>query len=253
MRNYKLNPLKKDSRGHFIEIPSYNELYHHYIELNKTAVECSKYFNIPEVAFRRFLKRYNIYKPVELHNDVIKRLTKEKHGSENYRNVEKAKETYKKKWGEYNISKTNYFRDFISNNKDKIMSKIYNTKRKNNSFNISHIEDRIYNEIVKKYPSVIRQYHEKRYPFYCDFYIPERDLFIEYQGNWTHGGEPYIGTPEQQEKINLWKSKNTAFYNKAISDWSIRDVLKRKTAKDNKLNWIEFFNYNDFIEWFNNQ
>jgi len=33
-----------------------------------------------------------------------------------------------------------------------------------------------------------------RYPFHVDFYLPDFDLFIEIQGNWTHGLHPYDGS-----------------------------------------------------------
>ena len=38
---------------------------------------------------------------------------------------------------------------------------------------------------------------------------------------------------------------------RAIDVWTISDPLKRKTAKKNNLNWIEFFNMEQFMEWYN--
>ena len=77
------------------------------------------------------------------------------------------------------------------------------------------------------------------------------DLYIEYQGFWTHGKEPYIGSDEQKEIIKLWASKNTDQYKRAIKTWTIKDPLKRETAKKNNLNWIEFFNIKQFMKWYN--
>ena len=94
------------------------------------------------------------------------------------------------------------------------------------------------------------QYKSEKYPFACDFYIPEIDTYIEYQGSWTHGKEPYLGTSKQLEKVKLWESKNTRFYTSAIKTWTITDVLKRKIAKDNKLKYLEFFSIKDFNNWF---
>lgn len=93
------------------------------------------------------------------------------------------------------------------------------------------------------------------YPYCCDFYIPEKDLYIEYQGTWTHGFIPYNKhNKECQEKLRLWKekSKDSKFYENAIKVWAKSDVKKRKIAKKNKLNWIEFFNMNDFDKWYKN-
>ena len=39
----------------------------------------------------------------------------------------------------------------------------------------------------------------------------------------------------------MWKSKNSPYYLDAIKTWTIRDVNKRKIAKENKLNYLEIF------------
>ncbi len=132
------------------------------------------------------------------------------------------------------------------------INKVYNTKKKNNTFNTSKPEEDIYQLLLQKFNNVKRQYKSKKYPFNCDFYIPELDLYIEYQGFWHHGFKPY--NLEDQECINLvnkWLIGNTKFYNKAIEIYTIKDPLKRKTAKENNLNWIEFFNMKEFMEWYN--
>jgi hypothetical protein len=132
--------------------------------------------------------------------------------------------------------------------------------KKNNSCGKSKQEDEIYNLLIQKYPDIIRHYKSELYPFICDFYIPELDLYIEYQGYWKHGKEPYIGSNEQKEIIKLWeeRSKEINFkgelkeeYSDAIKRWTISDPLKRETAKKNNLNWIEFFNMNEFMNWYN--
>ena len=94
------------------------------------------------------------------------------------------------------------------------------------------------------------------YPFQCDFYIPEKDLYIEYQGSWTHGFKPY----EQKNldciaQLNRWKEKinSSSYYQNAIKVWTKTDPLKRKVAKENGLNWIEFFTMNEFVQWYNKQ
>ena len=128
---------------------------------------------------------------------------------------------------------------------------MYDSKKKNNTLGKSKEEIEVYNLIKQKYPNTTHHYKSVLYPFVCDFYIPEIDTYIEYNGYWTHGFEPYVGTDKQKEKVKLWESKNNSQYNKAINDWTIRDPLKRKTAKDNGLNWIEFFNKKDVILWLN--
>ena len=83
--------------------------------------------------------------------------------------------------------------------------------------------------------------------------IPDLDLYIEYQGTWTHGLHPFNeNNKEDIDKLNLWKSKNSKYYDNAINTWTIRDVNKRNIAKQNNLNWIEFFNFDNFKKWLNN-
>lgn len=135
-----------------------------------------------------------------------------------------------------------------------VIDKMLETKIKNGILGKSKQEDYVYNLLLNKFNSVKRNYKSKKYPFHCDFYVSNLDLYIEYQGFWTHGKEPYNKNNEEHKRIiEKWKSKNTIQYNKAINDWTIRDPLKRQTAKENQLNWIEFFNLTDFIDWFNSQ
>ena len=97
----------------------------------------------------------------------------------------------------------------------------------------------------------MRQYKSEEYPFSCDFYIPEINLYIEFQGNWTHGKQPYDANDTRcQEKLEKWKSKNKKYYENAIYTWTDLDARKRKIAKENNLNWLEFFTLEEFDEWF---
>lgn len=121
-------------------------------------------------------------------------------------------------------------------------SKEYLTKKKNNSFNTSEAEEKFYEELLTKYTdkTILRRYKCDRYPFYCDFYIPSEDLFIELNAHWTHGGKPYNPNDREcQEKLAKWeeKAKTSKFYENAIKTWTERDVKKLQTAKENNLNY----------------
>ena len=98
---------------------------------------------------------------------------------------------------------------------------------------------------------MLTQYKSEKYPFNCDFYIPERELYIEFQWTWTHGKHPFSESQEDLEILTKWKLKNTEYYNNAIEVWTKRDVLKRQTAIQNNLNWLEFFTFEDFSQWYN--
>ena len=76
-------------------------------------------------------------------------------------------------------------------------------------------------------------------------------MFIECNYHWTHGGKPYEGTDEDKCKVNRWKEKKTKYYNNAIHNWTVRDVNKRKVAKENNLNYIEFFDIDELKKFIN--
>ena len=48
-------------------------------------------------------------------------------------------------------------------------------------------------------------------------------------------------------KLKEWKQKaeTSKFYQNAIITWTISDIKKRNTAKENNLNYIELWDLND--------
>ena len=134
-----------------------------------------------------------------------------------------------------------------------IQNKAYQTKKKNKTFITSKFEEYCYNELIKYFKEIKRQYKSELYPFCCDFYIPEIDTYIEIQGHWAHG--PHQFDPnnlQDQLLLKKWQSKNNSdYYKRSIKAWTIIDPLKRNTAKQNKLNFYEFYNINEFNNWLN--
>lgn len=273
----------------------YNLLYELYINQNKTIMEIANELNLSirtityllqrekikkdrkNVAKRVIennLKKYGVSCTLEL-KDVKKksRITcLKKYGTEY---ATQNKEIYAKiiqtNLNKYGVKSTSQVDSFIQKRKltclkkygydnavknKEIQKKIFMTKKANNSFNTSKPEKEIYKLLLQKFPNTQYQYKSSLYPFYCDFYIPERDLYIEYQGFWHHNKHPFdINNKMDIETLNLWKinSKTRKAFNKAINVWTERDPLKRQTAKDNGLNWLEFFNLNDFLIWYGEQ
>ena len=129
-----------------------------------------------------------------------------------------------------------------------VKRQILKTKKKNKTFNSSSIEKQFEAYLKENNINYITQYKSELYPFYCDFYFPDNDLYLEINGHWTHGGHP--GHPfDSTNKDDLlvleqWKKQNTKFYDIAINVWTERDVLKRETAKKNNLNYLEVFTTN---------
>ena len=121
------------------------------------------------------------------------------------------------------------------------------TKSKNKTFNTSNIEKNLFEYLKKEFPNKLIFTHFKdkeRYPYYCDFYIKEDDLFIELNAHWTHGGKPYNAEDKEcQEQLKLWeeKAKTSEFYRNAIYTWTVRDVNKINCAKQNNLNYLVIY------------
>lgn len=120
------------------------------------------------------------------------------------------------------------------------------TKKRNATLATSFSEDALY-ELLVEYAdqlgmTVVRQYRdEDRYPFAVDFYIPERDLFIELNGSWSHGGHWYESDREMDQKtVQTWrkKGKKSQYYLNALGTWTERDVRKREAARDAQLNYV---------------
>ena len=127
-----------------------------------------------------------------------------------------------------------------------IRARVMDTKRKNGTFTTSSSEDALY-ELLVEYAdqndmTVVRQYcDEERYPFAVDFYIPERDLFIELNGSWLHGGHWYDSDCEvDQQTVQIWctKGDQSEYYGKALKTWTERDVCKREAARMSGLNYV---------------
>ena len=64
----------------------------------------------------------------------------------------------------------------------------------------------------------------------------------------------YEGTKEDLQLVEKWKrlSEKSSFYKNAVYVWTKSDILKRETARKNDLNWIEFFSFEQFLDWFYN-
>ena len=122
------------------------------------------------------------------------------------------------------------------------LTKEYITKKLNNSFNTSKPEEELYKKLLEenKHKTIYRNYKDERYPFYCDFYIVEDDLFIELNAHWTHGGKPYDPNDIScQQQLKEWqeKAKTSQYVANAIQTWTVRDVEKQRIAKEHNLNY----------------
>lgn len=184
------------------------------------------------------LKRYgvkNVWQSEEV-KDKIKATCLERYGAEN--------------WSCSYIGK-------ITLSSVELQAKRIETGRINDTLGKSKEEIYILELLKTKFSDVIFQYKiDPRYPFNCDFYIPSLDLFIEYQGTWTHGGHPFNQNDINDINIvNNWKSKDPikhSWYSGAIQNWTVTDPYKRSIAKKNNINFIEFWSIDEVRDWLSN-
>lgn len=266
-RDYEKNPLGKvfkeiyiegtnklHSRRYIIEKPYKEDIEYLYIESNIPLKDILGYFNLKRFTFGEIRRFYDIKKSY-----LAQHKNTEKYYMENYgvksssclkENKEKAKQTCFKHYGVENPAQC-----------PDVVDKIFKKRKINGTIISSSFEEKVYDLLKEKFINIKRQYKSKVYPFHCDFYIPELDLYIEIQGHPSHGKEPYNKNDKKhQEILNLWqrkiielkKDKNRVQYEDYIRVWTISDPKKRNIAKENNLNYLEFFNINQFLKWYNN-
>lgn len=171
--------------------------------------------------------------------EKYKKTCLEKYGSDNWfgnkENREKVLKTLEEKYGVSNVSQI-----------PEVQNKISITKKKNNTFNSSFLEDYLYKTLVYIYgeDNVIRQYQNEKYAniytnrlFNCDFYIKPLELYIELQGSTAHGLAPFVNEEKSKQSLE-YISKDKRF---GFEYYLNTDVNKRSSAKRNKLKYIELF------------
>lgn len=226
---------------------------------------------------------------------VSKRLEtdKKKHGGKigwvvsnsNPKKIEKRMRSYKEKYGSLNPYDSSILRARCEATSIKhwgypypmqnpeFAEKIFKKIIENNedSWGTSKEEKNWRDKLKEIYPDLIWQYMDEKYRFMnpstkrrfiCDFYIPSKDLFIEYQGFFTHGGHPYNekSTEDKEELKKLFekaeeidvKNAQTSHhrnnYRVCINVWTITDPLKRRIAKNLHINYLEIWPTDSFEE-----
>ena len=160
----------------------------------------------------------------------------------------KAKETMLRRYGvEYSmqIPKNKEYMSYLMSSYE-MQERRYNTMKRNHTFNSSSTEEEFFIYIKSRFPKVIRQYKDKnRYPYFCDFYIPELDYFIELQGYYTHGKHPFDPNSNEDLQLIEYYKKKYGEDCQSITIWSIKDVEKRDCAKKHNLNFKEVWSLED--------
>lgn len=125
------------------------------------------------------------------------------------------------------------------------------TRMKNG--NNSSLENYLENLFIANHIEYKPQYSlDPRYPFHCDFYLPEKDIFVEINGFWTHQDHWFDKNNENDlALLKSWKenAKIHSMYEAAIRVWTKSDVKKRKCACKNSLNYVVLWNLEDIENW----
>ena len=135
-----------------------------------------------------------------------------------------------------------------------IRNHIFDARRKNHTLNSSKAET-VLGDMLREYfgadDVLSNVIVDKRYPYHVDFYIKSLDLFIELNGDKCHGSHWFDENNEQDlqivkswsinaQKIEFETNKRSR-YSKYIKTWTKTDVDKRRIAKENKLNYLVFW------------
>lgn len=219
---------------------SKDELYDLYITKKLTSKEIGQLYDCTSKTVRNYLYKYGI--PVRQNGEAVK-LERSKWSLEKeQQRTRKFITTLQNKSPEERQRITANARAHTNN--ALTINKARETKFANQTYRKSATEDAFYRKLLCYFDDndIIRGYIDKnRYPFNCDFYIPSRDLFIEFQGHQTHGYEPYdIESVEHYNYLQKMLSKN---YD--MTTWTVRDVHKIYTAEKNKIKLLLIYPKNN--------
>jgi len=204
--------------------------------------------SIPEIKNKQIetlKKNYGVSVPLKSQaiKSKVKQTNLKKYGVDNPMKSDKVKNKLKSSLlDRYGITNPMKKKDFSE--------RCFASRKKNGTLNTSKIEDETFMLLFEKYPNVRRNYKDPRYPFACDFYIPERDLFIELNAHWTH--QPNYGWYNAKSPTHrkIKSELEAKFPDWCPMSWWTSDVEKRKTAKKNNLNYVVLWNEQDVEDWF---
>lgn len=174
--------------------------------------------------------------------------------------IEKLKQTSLKKYGtehpwQSEIVKQKSEQTKFERYKDKHYTnreKCWETTKKNGWYKTS-LEDRYLPLLQEKFPDIVRHYVSDKYPFECDFYVPSKDLYIELNIFWMHGGHIFDETNSKDiERLNKLKSTNSVQSKYAIDVWTKKDLIKYKMAIKNKLNYLILWSEQELVNFIEN-
>lgn len=215
-------------------------------------IRASQLQEVKDKMHRTFLQRYGVSSVSQLPG-VGEKISKSRSSKESIR---KAEETCIERYGVPYVMMLKSVQDKVRQtcidrygvpvfpNKEKE----YQTKKSNGTLGSHKSKIEIYYEemLIHEFgkDSVIYNYFSEEYPFKADFYIVQKDLFIEINAHWTHGPHPYDSeNPDDVQLVMNWMelAETKPYYMNAIYVWTDLDVRKREIAIENNLNYIAIY------------
>lgn len=177
------------------------------------------------------------------------------------RMVESSKQTFRDKYGVDNPMKVSAIAQTSARRRQQSMlekygagnsveiksirDKIFDARKRNGTCSTSRAEDALYELLLRQFDDVERNVVvDDRYPWHVDFYIPSRDLFIELNGDISHGGHWFDANDKSdQQRANSWQQNSAASarYERMLHVWTDTDVQKRNAAMLHQLNYLVFW------------
>lgn len=222
-----------------IDLPK-DVLYDLYVNQQLSTVEIAALFDCTSVCIAQHLQKYGI--PRRKPGEGVK--LQRQHWSPEKEQQRSMK--FKQTWHDTpdDVKKEIIAKRTKNSNSPESIQKAINTRTTNKTGIKSKAENKFFNDLVLVFgvDDVIHEYTDsEQYPFQCDFYIKSKNLFIEYQGHFTHGYEPY--NPENidhEDYLNLMRDKNID-----TKTWTVRDPKKLNYALTHNTNLLLIYPNND--------
>lgn len=187
------------------------------------------------------------YNKSDSHKASIVRRIKERYGEE-YTNVYQVPEIKEK------IVRTSLERYNTTNPGNNREARIKANYTMRNNGNGSSCEDIFEQYLIDNKINYKKQYKSEKYPFLCDFYLVDSDLYIELNIYWSHNDHYFDNSNKDDIKtLELWKQKakeGHKQYQNAINVWTNKDLQKRQTAIYNNLNYVVLWTVEEIKEFF---
>lgn len=227
---------------------------------NFCSISCSRSNEETQEKYKQTnLRLYGVENAGSFGGEIYKNSIMEKYNVTNISQCEHIKQKKEQTFMKHFNSKNNFGRQeilvkAITNSQT---DKAWQLRRKSLLKNgrKSSYEELLANLLKNKQIKFITEYKDDKYPYRCDFYLPDYKLYIEINAHWTHNNHIFdINNEADIQTLSEWKKRASLskFYEQAIYVWTELDPKKLQIAKQNDLNFIILWNKSDIYNFVNN-